>query len=126
MYKASSEFALRPTAPMSPIDFHVLLVLSERALYGYAIMKALAEETRGAIAPEIGSLYRVLARLVSWGLVEQVDEVDEVLEATHPGRKRKYYALTPAGDRALREEASRLKDALDLARSRGLVPEGGG
>lgn len=112
--------------PMSPLDFHVLLVLSERALYGYAIMKSLEEDTRGAIAPEIGSLYRVLARLVSWGLVEQIEGADDVAEEAHPGRRRKYYALTAAGDRALREEAARLEDALDLARSRRLRAEGGG
>jgi DNA-binding PadR family transcriptional regulator len=117
---------LSARAPMSPLDFHVLLVLTEDALYGYAIMKSLGEETRGALAPEIGSLYRVLARLVSWGLVEQVEGADEVAEEAHPGRKRKYYALTAAGDRALREEAARLEDALELARSRGLVAEGGG
>ena len=31
--------------PMTPTDFHVLLVLSQGALYGYAIMKAL-DQTR--------------------------------------------------------------------------------
>ena len=107
---------------MSPTDFHVLLVLSQGARYGYAIMKALAEESGGAIAPEIGSLYRVLARLVSQGLVEQVDGAPT--QEVHPGRRRKYYALSPAGERALREEAARLQGALEIARGRGLLPGG--
>ena len=110
--------------PMTPTDFHVLLVLSQGSLYGYAIMKALDEESAGSITPEIGSLYRVLARLVSQGFVEQVDGVPAEDDQVHPGRRRKYYALSPAGERALREEAARLKAALDIARGRGLLPAG--
>lgn len=110
--------------PMPPTDFHALLVLSQGSLYGYAIMKALDEESGGAITPEIGSLYRVLARLVSQGLVEQVDGAPAESEQVHPGRPRKYYALSPAGERALREEAARLQSAVEIARGRGLLPEG--
>ena len=110
--------------PMTPTDFHVLLVLSEGSLYGYAIMKALDHESGGSISPEIGSLYRVLARLVSQGLVEQVDGVPAEEDQVHPGRRRKYYALSPVGERALREEAARLQAALDIARGRGLLPAG--
>ncbi|MEE2899594.1 MAG: PadR family transcriptional regulator [Gemmatimonadota bacterium] len=107
---------------MTPTDFHVLLVLSQGSLYGYAIMKAIDEESDGSITPEIGSLYRVLARLVSQGFVEQVDSGPVEDEQVHPGRQRKYYALSPAGERALRGEAARLGGALDIARSRGLLP----
>ena len=110
--------------PMTPTDFQVLLVLSQGSLYGYAIMKALDEESGGTIAPEIGSLYRVLARLVSQGFVEQVDAVALQDEPVHPGRQRKYYALSPVGERALGEEAARLQAALDIARGRGLLPAG--
>ena len=111
--------------PMTPTDFHVLLVLSQRALYGYGIMKALDEESAGAITPEIGSLYRILARLVSQGFVEQVDGASEGEDEVHPGRRRKYYALSPVGERALRREVARLQAALDIAGGRGLLPEGG-
>jgi DNA-binding PadR family transcriptional regulator len=108
--------------PMSPTDFHVLLVLSQGALYGYAIKKALEEESGGAIDPEIGSLYRVIARLVSVGFVEQAEGAGPADGEVHPGRQRKYYALTPAGERALREEAARLQSSLKLAESRGMLP----
>ena len=111
--------------PMTPTDFHVLLVLSQGALYGYAIMKALDQESAGSITPEIGSLYRVLARLVSQGYVEQVPGVSHGKDKTYPGRRRKYYELSPAGERALRAEAARLQATLDIAGSRGLLPEGG-
>lgn len=110
---------------LSPTDFHVLLVLSNRSLYGYAIKQALAEESGGSVDPEIGSLYRVIARLVSTGLVERVAPDDPGADEVHPGRRRKYYALTPVGERALRDEATRMHRALGLARDRGLLHEGG-
>ena len=115
---------MSPSGPMSPVDFHVLLVLSRGPLYGYAVMKALAEESGGGVAPEIGSLYRILARLVAHGLVEQSDEAVADVHEPHPGRQRKYYALTPAGHAALRGEARRMESVLALARDRGVLGEG--
>lgn len=112
-------------SPMSPIDFHVLLVLSQGALYGYGIKKALEKESEGVIDPEIGSLYRVIARLVSTGLVEQVEGSPSADDEVHPGRPRKYYALTSAGEEALQHEAARLDAVVALARSRGMVAESG-
>jgi len=116
---------MNPRELMSTTDFHVLLVLSHGALYGYAIKKALSEASGGAIDPEIGSLYRVIARLVSAGFVEQVEGTAAPAEEVHPGRQRKYYALTSAGESALREEAARLQAAVKLASGRGLLPETG-
>ncbi len=121
-----------PEAPMtsndasalSPTDLHVLLVLSGGALYGYAIMKAVVEESGGAVSPEIGSLYRVLSRLMGSGLVREAPPPSEA-EDVHPGRERKYYDLTRAGRAALEAEAARLDRVLDLARARHLLPERG-
>jgi len=109
---------------LSPTDLHVLMVLSDGALYGYGIMKAVAEESGGAVNPEIGSLYRVLARLMGAGLVEEAPTPDEGPEV-HPGRERKYYGLTAGGRAALEAEATRLSHVLDLARVRHLLPERG-
>lgn len=110
--------------PLSPTDLHVLMVLSDGALYGYGIMKAVSEESDGAVSPEIGSLYRVLARLMGVGLVKEAPTPADA-EDVHPGRRRRYYALTPAGKAALEAEASRLGRVLELARARHLVPEEG-
>lgn len=114
----------RHPSPLSPTDLHVLLVLSGGALYGYGIMKAVAEESGGALNPEIGSLYRVLARLMGAGLVEEAAPPTDAAEV-HPGRERKYYALTGVGRAALKAEAVRLGRVLDLARARDLLPERG-
>jgi DNA-binding PadR family transcriptional regulator len=111
-----------PTA-LSPIDFHVLLVLAGRDLYGYAIMKAVEEESGGALTPEIGFLYRVLGRLTGAGLVTEAEGRDEA-EESHRGRPRRYYGITPAGRLALDADARRLEAALDLVRRRGALPQG--
>jgi len=111
--------------PLSATDFHVLMVLAEESLYGYAIMKAVERESGGAVSPEIGSLYRILARLVSEGFVGEADAPDGA-PAEHRGRKRRYYQLTPHGRLALMEESRRMRAVLELARERSLLPEGSG
>ena len=107
-------------APLSPIDFHVLLVLAREDLYGYAILKSVEEESRGAVRPEIGSLYRVLGRLMGAGLVDEVAPPRGSPDV-HRGRPRRYYRLTRAGRAALKADARRLQGALELARERTLL-----
>lgn len=110
--------------PLSATDFHILLVLSEEDLYGYAIMKAVEEQSGGSVSPEVGSLYRILARLMDEGWVEEAP-VPADAEESHRGRPRKYYRITPAGEAVARREAVRLRDVLDLARTRDLLPDAG-
>lgn len=109
--------------PLSALDFHVLLVLAGRDLYGYAIMKAVEEQSGGRLRPEIGSLYRVLARLMEEGLVDETDAPED--PGSHPGRRRRYYRLTRRGARVARAEAVRLGEVLDVARSVDLLPDTG-
>ena len=105
---------------MSVLEYHVLLALATGPLYGYAIKDAVAEESGGTERPRAGSLYRVLARLMTWGLVSEVEAEAE----RHPGLARKYYGLTAEGRRALAAEARRLRGAAKLAEER-LGVEGG-
>ncbi len=108
--------------PLTATDFHVLMVLAEEDLYGYAIMKAVERESAGAVSPEIGSLYRILARLVSKGFVDEADAPADA-SVEHRGRPRRYYRLTDAGRLAVIRESQRLRDVLELARERSLLPE---
>ena len=77
-------------SPLTAVDYHVLMVLTEEDLYGYAIMKAVEEESSGAVSPEIGSLYRILARLMSEGFVEEAG-APKGSSSEHRGRPRRYY-----------------------------------
>jgi len=99
----------------SLLEYHVLLALASGALHGYAIAERVAAESSGALTPRAGSLYRVIARLISEGLLEQ-NEVES--EVAHPGLARRYYALTGAGRRVLAEEAHRLKQVAAVAEKR--------
>ncbi len=110
-------------AGLSPLEYHVLLALANGPLYGYAITDGVALDSGGTLTPRAGSLYRVIARLITSKLVTEADPVDA--PPPHPGLSRRYYALTAAGRRALGAEARRLKATaalvekrLDAARSR--------
>jgi DNA-binding PadR family transcriptional regulator len=108
--------------PLSARDWHVLMALSGQSLHGYGIMKAVESDSSGRVTAEIGSLYRVLDRLLDQGLVEEVEEPADAPTDTR-GRPRRYYGLTEKGRGVLREETARLEDALALAHERNLVPE---
>ena len=110
--------------PLSATDFHVLMVLAEGPSYGYGIMKAVDEHSGGAVSPEIGSMYRVLSRLLGEGWVEETPPP----KGARPGARglpRRYYALTPEGRAVAMAEASRLAEVVALAWERDLLPEGG-
>jgi DNA-binding PadR family transcriptional regulator len=97
-----------------PADFHILLALAGGPLHGYRIMKHVESDTAGEVTLEIGSLYRLLARLVAEGLIDHIDSADE---------RRRYYRITAAGRKALKSEAARLANVVTLVRARRLLPE---
>ena len=109
---------------LSTLEFHVLLALANRPVYGYAIKDAVETESDGTLTPRAGSLYRVLARLMAWGLVTEAEPAEET--TPHPGLARKYYGLTPEGREALATEARRQRSAAALAEERLEAAESGG
>ncbi len=108
---------------VSTLEYHVLLAMAAGPLYGYAIKEAVESESEGAVTPQAGSLYRVLARLMAWGLVTEAQPREAV--APHPGRPRKYYELAAGGRATLAAEACRLKGTVALAEERLGVAGGG-
>jgi DNA-binding PadR family transcriptional regulator len=96
---------------LKPADFHILLALAQGPRHGYGIMKEVDRESGGAVRLEIGSLYRLLARLLETGLIEDADG-DE---------RRRFYRITRAGRRTLKTEAERLAGLVDLIRARRLL-----
>lgn len=110
--------------PLSAAEYHVLLVLADRDLYGYAILQAMQEDSGGTVSLDIGSLYRVIARLEGVGLVQDAENPEGEGHPS-PGRPRRYYRLTPLGRAVLREEVQRMKRAVSLATARNLADEAG-
>lgn len=105
---------------MTPLDYHVLLALAGGDLHGYAICQAIEADSGGAVAPRAGSLYRVIARLIKRGLIEEGPE--QTADRAHPGLTRKYYRLTSHGKSVMETEVERLRHTTALAERRlGLV-----
>lgn len=107
--------------PLTPVALHVLLALAGGASHGYAIAHEVEHATEGAVRLGPGTLYGALQRLVDGGLIEEVG-APAGAEGAHAERRR-YYALTRAGERALRADARRLARAVRMVRSR-LGPDG--
>jgi DNA-binding PadR family transcriptional regulator len=98
---------------LKPADFHILLALAQGPRHGYGIMKEVDSESRGAVRLEIGSLYRLLARLLETGLIEDA--------AADADERRRFYRITRTGRRTLKTEAERLAGLVDLIRARRLL-----
>ncbi len=82
-------------------------------MHGYAIRQEVEARTRGAIRLWPATLYGLLAALSRQRLIH------EARSPAGPGDdpRRRYYALTPEGRRALTEEAARLERLARLART---------
>jgi DNA-binding PadR family transcriptional regulator len=87
----------------------VLGILAEGESYGYAILKRVNELSGGRMQWTDGMLYPLLHRLERLGYVSASWGTSEV------GRRRKHYAITPAGREVLaerQEQWSVVADAL--------------
>ena len=98
--------------PLSAADCHVLLALSRQDMYGYALLKAMGEDSRGVVGMDIGALYRALDRLLRSGLIA---ESPRRPETGARGKPRRYYRLSPLGRRVLDAEMQRLRRVLAVA-----------
>lgn len=86
---------------MTEQAFFVLTALVGEPRHGYGIVRDIEELSSGRVRLRVGTLYGVLERLASDGLVE----ADR--EEVHQGRLRRYYRLSESGRRALKAEVAR-------------------
>jgi DNA-binding PadR family transcriptional regulator len=96
--------------PLTPAMFYVLVALADGQTHGYAIMKEVERLTDGAVRLSTGTLYGIIKRLLSEGLLR---------EGTTRGAdaaRRRSYDLTPFGRDVARAEAARLEHTLAIAR----------
>jgi DNA-binding PadR family transcriptional regulator len=87
---------------MTEPAFFVLTALVGESRHGYGIVKEVEDLSDGRVELKIGSLYGILDRLLTEGLVE----LDR--EEAYQGRLRRYYRITSGGLDAVRGEAARL------------------
>ncbi len=107
--------------PLTPVAFDVLLSLAGGARHGYAMLRDMAERAPGGRAPNAGTLYRAVARLVDAGLIE---EMADAPDPDDDDARRRYYRLTALGRAVAAAEAGRLEAAVAAARARNVLRPG--
>ncbi len=107
------------TADVLPgtLDMLILKAVSLKPLHGYGVLLRIAQISNDALQIPQGSLYPALYRLEHQGLITaEWGESDNK-------RKARYYTLTPAGRRRLKEEtASWNRLAAAIAAALGATP----
>ena len=98
----------------------LLLVLAERDLHGYGLMKEIERQSNGKVRLEVGSLYRVIKRLLGTGLVDGRGTPSKDVDP----RRRRHYRITELGRSVVAAEAERLADVVATARNRALADGG--
>lgn len=81
------------------LDLLILKAVSLGPLHGYGILLRIGQISGGALLVEQGALYPALFRLVKQGLLKASWGTSE------NNRRAKFYELTAAGRKRLREEA---------------------
>ena len=80
------------------LDLLILKAVSLGPLYGYGILLRIEQISQGALLIEQGALYPALFRLVRQGLLKAHWDTSE------NNRRTKFYELTAAGRKRLRQE----------------------
>ena len=80
------------------LDLLILKAVSLGALHGYGVLLRIEQISRGALRIEQGALYPALYRLVRQGLLKAHWGTSE------NNRRAKFYELTAAGRKMLRQE----------------------
>ncbi len=103
--------------PVPAANLHILIALGPGEKHGYALMRDIEELSDGRMRMGPGTLYGSVKRMVADGLVEETtSRTDRPLDE----QRRRYYRLTPLGERVCAAELERL-DALVRTAQR-LVP----
>lgn len=105
---------------ITPLTYQVLLALADEDRHGYGIIKEIEAQHGAAAAPSTGALYLALQRMEEAGLVTE----SLARPATGDDARRRYYRLTRSGREAAVTESARLRDVLEVARQKRLLPGG--
>lgn len=87
------------------LDICVLYAISKKESYGYKII----DDLKGIVDVSESTLYPILKRLESCGALE-------TFTRQHAGRLRRYYKITPAGLKRLKEGKHDLEEIILIYR----------
>lgn len=94
--------------PLTPAMFYVLVALADGDTHGYQILKDVDQLTSGEVRLSTGTLYGIIKRLLSDGLIREFGRSDDT--------RRRSYELTAFGRDVARAEAARLEQTLAIAK----------
>jgi DNA-binding PadR family transcriptional regulator len=94
----------------------VLLALADRPRHGLAIIDRVEDATHGRMKMGPGTLYGTLQKLEASGFIR---ETTDAPDPDDDDARRRYYRITPRGERALAEETASLKVLVDAAALKG-------
>jgi DNA-binding PadR family transcriptional regulator len=110
----------RDLPPLSPAVFHILLSLGEGERHGYALKREISLRTGGKLKLGPGVLYGSINKMLELGLIEESDSrPDPHLDDA----RRRYYRITPYGQKVAQAEAARMRELVQLAAARFGVPK---
>ena len=99
---------------LTEAGYLILLSLSNGPAHGYRMMQVINDIFRSDLRMGPGTLYRTLQRLVTDGLIEEVEEKGE--QDADPERRRAYQ-LTGLGIEAASDEVRRLDGLVRLGKA---------
>jgi DNA-binding PadR family transcriptional regulator len=86
-------------AELTPVEVMTLAALADGPLHGYGLVQRIEELTDGRMRVRPGNLYRVLNRLESAGLVDEVES-----GGAEVGERRRRFRLSAKGRREAKAE----------------------
>ena len=101
-----------PKEGLSRSALLVLLALTDQPRHGLAIIDRVEEVSRGELRLGPGTLYGALQKLVAAG---QIRETATAPDPDDHDPRRRYYRITPKGERELKEEAARMRTLVRAA-----------
>jgi DNA-binding PadR family transcriptional regulator len=113
-----SDKPVSPEVALTPAMFQVLLALGDGEKHGYAILKDVEEQTGGHVRLSTGTLYAIIKRLLSEGVIE---ECRNRPPAEEDDQRRRYYRLTTAGRQVVVAEAERMEKLIATARQKNFL-----
>lgn len=101
--------------PLSPVVFHILLILGEGDRHGYAVKRGIEQVSSGELRVGAGVLYGSIQKMIEQALIEESDDrPDPHLDDA----RRRYYRITQLGKRVAQAEAARMRTLVARADQR--------
>ena len=111
-----TDTAEKPSRPLTPATFHILLSLTQEVAHGYHIKRMVEERTNGAVLLGAGTLYAGIRRMTKEGLIEETAPPPGAGDV-EPGPRWRFYKITQLGRHTLDNEIARMESDLAAARA---------